>query len=74
MRLCASALLPNEMLLLDPFDIGAELAEPCVQVLVTPLDLANVVDDAFALGDEGGNDQGHAGANVRARPVWTAEL
>ncbi len=64
----------NSRLLFDPFDICAELAEPCVQVLVAPFDLADIVDDALALGDEGGDDQRHAGADVRARQVLTAEL
>ena len=60
--------------LLDPLDIGPEFAQPRMQVLVSPFDLTDVMDDAFALGDEGCDDQRHAGSNVRACQVLPAEL
>ena len=72
--LCASAFLPKGGLLLDALHIGAELVESGVQVLVTPLDLPNIVDHALALGDEGGDDERHTGANVRAGQVVTAKF
>ncbi len=65
---------PADLSFFDPLHVRAELAKPVVEGFVAPLDLADVVDHALALGTESGDDKGHAGADVGAGEVLAMEL
>ena len=49
---------------LHPPDLRTEPYQPLVYLLVAAVDLVDVVDDAFSFRGEGGDEQGHAGADV----------
>ena len=46
----------------DAFDLGADGAEFFFDVFVAAIDVVDAVDDGFAIGDEGGEDEGCRGA------------
>ena len=58
---------------LHPLHIGAESFEPVVKQFVAALHLMDVVDDALAVGAEGGDDQRHTGPDVRAGELLAVE-
>ena len=51
---------------IDTVDLGAEGAQLLVDLLVATVDLLNVADGGDAVGGEGGENEGHAGADVGA--------
>src|SRR5215217_2768340 len=55
-------------------DVGPEAAQPLVDALVAPVDLADVADDRFAVGGQGGQQQGHAGADVGGLQALAVQL
>src|SRR5271166_5830941 len=54
--------------------LGAQTAEALVDALEAAVDLADVLDHGFALGAEGGDQHGHAGANIRAGQPGTTKF
>ena len=47
-------------------DLGADAAEFFFKALVSSVEVVDAVEDGFAVGDEGGEDEGGGGAEVRA--------
>src|SRR4030095_15059099 len=45
-------------------DVGPQGPEALVDALVAAVDLAHIADDRLAVGGRGGEQQGHAGADV----------
>src|SRR5262245_7617842 len=54
-------------LAVDPGDAGPERAQLALNVLVAAIDLLDAANDGAAVGAEGGDDEGDAGPDVRAR-------
>src|SRR5215470_8667428 len=54
-------------LAVDPGDAGPERAQLALDVLVAAIDLLDAANDGAAVGAEGGDDEGDAGPDVRAR-------
>lgn len=57
----------------NPLDPGAQALEPGGQVFVATFDLIDILDGAFTLGTQGGNDHGHAGPDVGRNQVATPQ-
>src|SRR2546423_11238028 len=57
---------PSSLTVPRPADPRADGIQPLLDPLVAAIDLMDVVDDALALRAEGGEQQGHAGADVGA--------
>src|SRR5688500_3055318 len=70
----APAAPASGVLVIHPLDVRAEGAEPLVNPLVAALDLPDVLDLALAGGAEGGEEHGHAGADVGRLDGGAAKL
>src|SRR4029078_5984317 len=69
-----SVLSPLPFLLFESLNFRPKRSEPGIDLLVPPLDLANVVNSTGAFGGQGGEQHGHAGANVGRLHRATTEL
>ena len=60
--------------LVDSLDFCSQSIQPLVNILITSLNLVAVVDDAGAVGGEGGDEQGDASADVGRSHADAAQL
>src|SRR4051812_28284159 len=58
---------------LHAFDLRAESTEAFVDALIAALDLPDIIDGALTLGAERGEKNRHAGANVGALDLRSAQ-
>lgn len=62
----------NVQKLIDPFNIGAQLYQAFIYVLIAPVNLFNVLYGAFALCTQCGNEQSNTGTDIRAAHGYAA--
>ena len=72
-KIVSRILLDIGRVLGDAVDIRAQAAQAFVQFFVTAIDLVNIVDFRRPAGDQGSDDQGDAGADVRADEPFAEE-
>src|SRR6478672_6950726 len=62
------------MALFNPAYLCAQSVQPCINLLVTTVDLVDILDHTFPFRAHRSNEQGNAGTDIRARHGNATEL